>query len=334
VAALLASSILFAQPSKIQPVGVGERFPLEAWQALQNGKDSTWRIADLDADLVILDFMSATCGSCYYSIPLLDSLQRHNPRVRSFIVLEDADTARFYKNIRHIFKRNEPIAIPVVVNDSLLRRYFPHYLISHIVWLNGQQEVIGITGSDYLKADSISVAMSGKTLPWTLKQDVWDFDNNADWLTWNPEMPVKPDSYYYSVFTNEMMGIAPPQGFMEDSDGRTIRFSHYNSPLLEFCYMALPEKGGLRKEDFLFTRQAYEKIFANSTGRGLKERSDRYSYSISFPPGINNEWAMRLIREDIRRWLLWQRITLIPLENGPEGKPVWLIDLVPLTTKP
>jgi hypothetical protein len=98
--------------------------------------------------------------------------------------------------------------------------------------------------------------------------------------------------------------------------------------------MALPEKGGLRKEDFLFTRQAYEKIFANSTGRGLKERSDRYSYSISFPPGINNEWAMRLIREDIRRWLLWQRITLIPLENGPEGKPVWLIDLVPLTTKP
>lgn len=334
MAALLASSILIAQPSKIQPVGVGERFPLEAWQALQNGKDSTWRIADLDADLVILDFMSVTCGSCYYSIPLLDSLQRHNPRVRSFIVLEDADTARFYKNIRHIFKRKEPIAIPVVVNDSLLRRYFPHYLISHIVWLNGQQEVIGITGSDYLKADSIPVAMSGKTLPWTLKQDVWGFDNNADWLAWNPEMPVEPDSYYYSVFTKELAGIAPPQGFREDEEGRTVLFSHYNSPLLEFCYMALPEKGGLRKEDFLFTRQAYEKIFGNSTGRGLKERSDRYSYRISLPPGIDRKWAMRLIREDIRRWLLWQGITLIHMEKGAGGKPAWLIDLVPLTTKP
>lgn len=334
VAALLASSILFAQPSKIQPVSVGERFPLEAWQALQNGKDSTWRIADLDADLVILHFMSKSCRPCYYPIPLLDSLQRNNSRVRSFIVLEDADTAHFNRSARLITKRSEPIMVPLVLNDSILRRYFPHKLISHVVWLNGKQEVIGITGSDYLKADSIPVAMSGKTLPWTLKQDVWGFDNNADWLTWNPEMPVEPDSYYYSVFTKELAGIAPPQGFREDEEGRTVLFSHYNSPLLEFCYMALPEKIDLRKEDFLFTRQAYEKIFSNSTGRGLKERSDRYSYRISLPPGIDRKWAMRLIREDIRRWLLWQGITLIPLEKGPEGKPVWLIDLVPLTTKP
>lgn len=334
VAALLASSILFAQPSKIQPVGVGERFPLEAWQALQNGKDSTWRIADLEADLVILDFMSVTCGSCYYSIPLLDSLQRHNPRVRSFIVLEDADTARFYKNIRHIFKRNEPIAIPVVVNDSLLRRYFPHYLISHIVWLNGKQEVIGITGSDYLKADSIPVAMSGKTLPWTLKQDVWDFDFRAHWMKWNSELITEPESYYYSVFTKELIGIAPPQGFMEDEQGRLVRFAKYNRPLLDFCYAVLEDKGDIRTKGFLFTRAAYEKVFANTTGRGLKERPDHYSYSISLPPDINRKRALRLIREDIRRWLLWQGIILIPLEKGADGKPAWLIDLAPLTTKP
>ncbi len=334
VAALLASGILFAQPSKIQPVSVGERFPLEAWQALQNGKDSTWRIEDLDADLVILHFMSKSCRPCYYPIPLLDSLQRHKSRVRSFIILEDADTAHFNRSARLITKRSEPVMVPLVVNDSILRRYFPHQLISHVVWLNGQQEVIGITGSDYLKADSISVAMSGKTLPWTLKQDVWGFDNNADWLIWNPEMPVKPDSYYYSVFAKELDGISPPQGFTRDEQGRILRFAQYNIPLLQYCFIALQDKGVIRKEDLLYTRAAYEKIFANTTGRGLKESPDRYSYSISFPPGINNEWAMRLIREDIRRWLLWQGITLIPLEKGPEGKPVWLIDLVPLTTKP
>jgi thiol-disulfide isomerase/thioredoxin len=334
VAALLASSILFAQPSKIQPVSVGERFPLEAWQALQNGKDSTWRIADLDADLVILDFMSATCGSCYYAIPLLDSLQQHSPKVRSFIVMPDEDTARFYKNTRRILKRSEPIAVPLVANDSIIRRYFPYQLVSHIVWLNRQQEVIAITGSDYLKADSIPIAMSGKTLPWTLKEDVWGFDNNADWLTWNPEMPVKPDAYYYSVFTKEMVGIAPPTGFSKDEQGRIVRFALHNRSLVEFCFIALQDNGDIRKEDFLYTRAAYEKIFANTTGRRLRERPDHYSYSISFPPGINNEWAMRLIREDIRRWLLWQGISLIPLEKGADGKPAWLIDLVPLTTKP
>ncbi len=334
VAALLASSILIAQPSKIQPVGVGERFPLEAWRALQNGKDSTWRIADLDADLVILHFMSKSCRPCYYPIPLLDSLQRHKSRVRSFIILEDADTAHFNRSARLITKRSEPIMVPQVLNDSILRRYFPHKLISHVVWLNGQQEVIGITGSDYLKADSIPVAMSGKILPWTIKQDVWGFDNNADWMTWNPEMPVKPDSYYYSVFTNEMMGIAPPTGFSKDEQGLIVRFALHNRPLQEFCFIALQDKGDIRKEDFLYTRSAYDKIFANTTGRRLRERPDHYSYSISFPPGINNEWAMRLIREDIRRWLLWQGIILIPLEKGAGGKPAWLIDLVPLTTKP
>ncbi|MCW3074629.1 MAG: Redoxin domain protein [Flaviaesturariibacter sp.] len=240
VMVILLPILSLAQESNkgIMPLSIGQALPPAA-RALLLKRAVPLASADLQKDLLILDFWSPNCGSCLTAFPLLDSIQREYKTRVQVVAITGAPAGR----VRSVFagrKALQGLQLPMVTDDTLLRQYFPNIMVPHLVWLDGTGTVRAITGGEYLTVPNIvKVLRHGFPPGWPVKQDVQDWDPAKPLLVAN-NGGKESDYAYRSLITRYMPGLPAQMKRTIDSVGGTARLVATNATVPELYSLAFP----------------------------------------------------------------------------------------------
>lgn len=231
---------LWAQSNTIRPLSVGDPVPEFAFPAMVHYPFTSARLSDFKDQLLILDLMATNCYSCVMHLNHLDSLQAaYKGRVTILpVTMEKA------AKVQHFLEKTpygKGCHFPFAANDTLLRKLFPHQLISHIVWIY-KGRVKAITRPDYINSQNIDAFLGGQPLKLPVKQDLGKYDPASPLLVANPEslMPANQEAIrYYSAVTPFLNGFSFSVSTYLDTARQAYRFSLINTTILSLYQHAL-----------------------------------------------------------------------------------------------
>ena len=169
----------------LKEVKIGDKVPNIVMDKIVkvDGKLTSANMADFNDRLLILDFMYTSCSSCIAGLPKKDSLQRKfGDKVKIMVVIggeiyspgmlkreNETYIRKFLTNKNSFLSRNN-VQIPWVVENKLLNEYFPHQLVSHLVWIYKGQ-LVALTEQDYVNEANIQYILDGNQNKWPIKDD-------------------------------------------------------------------------------------------------------------------------------------------------------------------
>ncbi len=312
---------LFAQPTPIQPLRIGDTLPDITVSGVVNYPVSTIRLSDLKGKPLILDFWGKYCGPCILALHQLDSLrQAFNQEFTVLTVSDFTDSTDLLQTLNR-YPKTKGLQLPVVLGNTALAAYFPYKLVSHLIWINANGVVQGITGGEYITANNVKLLLAGKPLNWAVKKDVMDFDYKEPLLSYSQDEASKPAQLYYSAFTSYREGIAPPNGTTcMAEEGRTFT-AFYNFDLMAFAKLAIDYRiGGSRNQFVLNVKDSSRYIPPKGEGSADWKTKNTFCYYLSLPSHIPNNTIESLVKADLQKWLTTLGIQVRKEEQVREGK--------------
>ena len=176
-AVLFASCIFFSRQLKAQDsltmalgriavvhegpgLRLGESIPPVVLKTI-NYVDPPRQFSDLKGKWVILDFWHQYCSSCLTQFPRLEALQqKYSDKLLVLPVTFQSrvSVARFLEKRREAGK---DLHLPSIVEDTLLRKYFPHHGDPYEVWINPDGKLIGLTNQFGVQDTIIEAVLQG-----------------------------------------------------------------------------------------------------------------------------------------------------------------------------
>lgn len=137
----------YAQNKKtIEPYFVGDILPNISLGEFINFKDSSAQLNTFKGRLVILDFWNTRCGSCIEKMPKMAALQNRYRRDIQIIMVTYEPKSKIVNFIRKWESKHATTwKIPIVINDSVLKKYFPHKYASSYLWIGPERKVVAKT---------------------------------------------------------------------------------------------------------------------------------------------------------------------------------------------
>jgi thiol-disulfide isomerase/thioredoxin len=261
---------------------IGQTVPNVLLPQVLNNDRKSLRLSDFRGRLLILDFWATSCAGCIQAMPRLDTLQKSFGGKLVILPVTAEEKARvmaFQKS--NAFLRGWKFR--TVVDDQNLHRLFPHRLLPHEVWIDGNGKVIAVTDVETVNAETVNRALSGKPLNASLKADILSYKRNKALLV---DGNGAPDSAYRyrSIITAEIAGIQSGMSISYDSARRVtvIRATNVN----------------LRRLYSLAFRQLRE---LPQTDMDLGTDCRLYCYELTLP-GRSVSRARESVRQDLDRF--------------------------------
>lgn len=156
---------LFSQPH-ITPLKVGDKVPDIVMGKILNYKTRTVRFSDFKGQLLILDFWATWCGPCVAFMPEAQKLQKE---FGSKVAIIPVNSMRSRKDeneavVQNFLNKRKDLSLPSIVEDTVLRKFFPFSSIPHEVWIDGNGVVLAITAHVDVNANNIRAALAGKEM--------------------------------------------------------------------------------------------------------------------------------------------------------------------------
>jgi thiol-disulfide isomerase/thioredoxin len=292
---------------EIRALSVGEKVPDIMIENIINFQNSTTNISAHKGKLILIDFWGTTCSSCIAALPKIDDLQKqYKDRMQVFTVTNYDTKEKVIQTLKR-YKKTQNLSLPVVLNDVKLKKYFPHEMVSHVVWIDGNGVVKAITGTEYINAENIQTVLDGKEVNWPVKDDVSDFDYEKPFWDYKENVGIKPEFLFYSVLTGHIEGINATSMQIVDSSNNTIIFHNYNYQLNQLCNGALGNGyGGVinPKHLILNVKDSGRYNYENSKRYYSEwEKKNTYCYSVRLPLGLSIHEQNRIIQSDLIKWL-------------------------------
>lgn len=255
---LSAAPYLYGQ--SYQGLKIGDRLPEFTFSKILYGVEEKVTTADFKDRLLILDFWATTCPGCVAALPEMQRLQdEFGTQVKILPVTYEKSelVAAFWKKNVH----TKALTLPTVVEDTLIKSYFPHIAIPHEVWVY-KGRVIGITGPEYVDAFNIRAVLAGKIPAWPFKNDYYTFDGLRERLFKADHRQIDTGSTWleYAAAGNyrekdgaSAAGVFGSSGTVRDTAGKTVRTWLINQPLLvayQINWMRAVQIGKLVKPSF------------------------------------------------------------------------------------
>lgn len=287
----------------INPLIIGEKVPDLFIDSIFNFKEKRIRLSDLNGKLVILDFWATYCLSCVEVLPKMDTLQRaFNDKIQ-ILTISNSDTRASVEKTFKRFKKMAGTVLPVATGNVYLKKYFPHELISHVVWIDGNGVVKAITGTDYITADNIRLMLSGAAVSWPVKNDIASFDFEKPFADFaGNSTAVRPSMFYYSAFSGYLKGIAPTASRTVDSVNNRLVLNYYNEPLVSLCKASITGEitGDWDLRDVI--------LKVKDRGRYKLEediwnQKNAYCYSLAIPMNKSEDEIKKIVRKNLSDWL-------------------------------
>ena len=139
-------------------------FKVKAQSRNQQTTTTSASLASYKAKLVILDFWATSCSGCIQAFPKLELLQKEFTGQVQFVKITSEKKAKVVAFLDKMYK-DHPSLIPVITDDTVYRKKYPHIYIPHYVWLDEKREVIAVTSSEDITAKKIEIVLrTGKLI--------------------------------------------------------------------------------------------------------------------------------------------------------------------------
>jgi thiol-disulfide isomerase/thioredoxin len=310
ILAMLYPYIGKAYQNTSPPFSIGDNLPPVFISNIINHNSASVNLSEYNNKLLVLDFMATTCASCIKLLPRFDSLQKkYQNNLQFFLVSpEKKEKLISFLSRNSIAKKTK---LPVIVQDSMLKSWFPHKFISHEVWIY-KGKVIAITKGEHVTAANIEAVLNGKEIKLPVKTDRSNYDYTQPLLSFNgniePQQPI-----YYSGFCASLPDFTRGYNYKKDSTTGTQRFIFINYNLQQFFLKS-------HRLPLSYPQQFIE------WNKDNKSQQLAYCYEAVLPISMNEEQCREKIRSDIKTYFnLTSRIEkrdttylIITPNNSPE----------------
>ena len=230
------------KPSAAGSLRIGDTVPNFTLTNIIGYPAASQTIAALKGKLIILDFWSTWCAACIKKFPLLHSMQQaHKDQLQVFLVnpLYTRDTKQKIEALFGRLTNNQgrPLQLPVVVQDTIATRWFPHTLLPHYVWIDKNGRLLAITGIEELTAANIEAVLQNNPPAFSVKEDIENF-NPLQPLFINGNAGNGAGIQYRSTLAAYISGLPSGSSFTKDNNGLVAHLLATNTPLLQLLLMA------------------------------------------------------------------------------------------------
>lgn len=209
---------------------VGDQVPAALLHTIQTQQGNSLASLQQHNKWIVLDFMASTCASCIKLLPSFNALKQSHAADLEIVLV----TSQPKEKLQSFLQKQTVLQFPLITGDTLLRQYFPHQTISHLVWINPAGMVKAITSGYYLTPASFNQAKSGALLYWPVKQDGKPYDNTKALLTYHPanlQEAFEEAPLYYTAVRAALPDVRLQTSMVKDTLLQTQRYSFINQSL-------------------------------------------------------------------------------------------------------
>lgn len=230
-----------------------------------SGKDTITLNDYRNRKLIILDFWATWCGSCVGSIKkFVETKDFKNPELAYFGV-----TYQDKEEIKKFGERTD-LHFPSIFGDSVLRRYFPHVTLPHLVIIKDGR-ILATTGPEVLEGVGIRNMMGGTVRDFDIKEDILDFDPSVSFHEQVNEN-VKQAVLFRSSVIGPIAGMSSINTYSRDSAEQKILITAKS--YMEALYLLLDSYW-------------HNRIFFEVEDRSKLDYFNAYQGELSFAQWIN-----------------------------------------------
>lgn len=237
---LISVAVSVSKCQEVSSLSIGDTLPEHIWQLpLQVASDSeaidTLRLKKHQGKLIILDFWATWCTACVKDFPKKLNIvrQMQYPTVLLPITREPKDKVSTFLSKQQVTKDRQLVT---VINDTLLKRLFPHRFIPHYVIIHPKGYVAAYLAAQHVTRQNLTALLSKSDLNAPTKDDSKRAYGERSLLDIE-RLPTEGKVLYHSTITDEISDIGYASGNKVIGDNR--RFYFYNRPvaqILEFAF--------------------------------------------------------------------------------------------------
>ncbi|HWV70858.1 MAG TPA: TlpA disulfide reductase family protein [Pseudosphingobacterium sp.] len=302
----------------IKPLKIGDTIPEALWnkplQMVKAGQEggTTVRLNDYRGKLIILDFWATWCGPCLKMLPKSDSLQRTYTKDLAILPV----TYQSKKEVLQVLKNNNKLSLPFIINDTLLKKFFPHFYLPHYVWIGADGKVKAITDHYRLTDASIREMLAEETTSsWSVKEDSMLHFERGQTLLDVFKSGVNPPMLFESILTGYIEGLPGGYEIIPNAPDGHYKIIAVNMPMVKLYALAFG--GGERyigNNSMLLETSRKNELMPTYKGDAIIQwaKGNNYCLEVSVPKADWKE-AYVTMQEQLNKFFKTYHVKLEPI---------------------
>lgn len=282
---------------------IGDKVPSVSLTNMLNYKANKVSLDEFKGKIVILDFWNKYCSACIRAFPKMTQLQeKFGDKIQVLLV-----TVNSKEELSYLFQHSPNVInnkLPMVLEDTILSKMFPHTAEPYLVWLNEEGKVVATTGGEEATADNIQAVLDGNSTTLAMRRDQ---------VTFNREMPLLMEGegrqwrhlQYYSMIMNWVdgnPGTSAATVIDPITHKRRPGRCFYNVPIIGLYQLAFNIEN-INAPIIIETENAksYFKPYNDPRKQLEWNRNNLYNYELVVPPEREDEIGI-FMRQDLERF--------------------------------
>lgn len=155
---------------------IGDTLPPIEWKQVMHAGTNTLHTNQFRGKWLLVDFWASWCSSCTKSFGRLDSLHQQFGNQFNILMVNPKESGDDAAKLQQFFAKRQALTgkaftLPVVWGDTMAFQQFPFKLLPHCIWVDPQGVVRGITGKQWITAETINCLLDGQIPNWPIKVD-------------------------------------------------------------------------------------------------------------------------------------------------------------------
>jgi thiol-disulfide isomerase/thioredoxin len=295
LAVILISFFSFGQAA-VKPLSIGDKVPPITITNVYNYPSKSIQLSALKGKLVILDFWSTWCGSCFTVMPKMQRLQNEFGDSLQVLLVNTfpGDSIKRVLPLLATRLKDKPLDLPYSLLQTSLTGYFPYKFVPHYVWISKVGRVAAITSAEEVTEKNIRALLQGNNIALHTKRDREDFDYHQPLFVRNNGGNGE-NFLYRSILTPYIEGVGTTIGQDITDDGKIKRFFALNQSLASLLSIAFSKEMTLP-----LNRRVYEGDSATTFKARLENQHPYTGYCYeTIVPASSHEQLIRYICTDM-----------------------------------
>lgn len=201
--------------------------------------------------IYIINFFAISCGNSIRSLVTLNKLQQLYKDQLQVVSVTAHKEEKYLKNKSARQELND-LELRVITGDVDLKKMFPFVSTPHIVVINQNRKIIGITYIEYINETAMQVLFSSGKPEWEYKNENLRYNKNQPLLTVNQIGNKFPDIRNYRAFAGYLEGLPLySSNFFLDTVTNTKRIYLRNFEIRNLYYLSLSTKYLIPQTSFI-----------------------------------------------------------------------------------